>query len=172
MLRVGKVYGCATALTIAELARRLNRSILVLTTNVAEAESLETQLEFFLGNDRPVAFFPDPEVLPYDAFSPHQDIISRRLQILRDLNDGSTMTLIAAAGTLLSCLPPINYLRSRGITITVGQDLNHADLIFVIGANPASNHPRFLRQLMACRRRGGKVVVINPAKEKGLVKEV
>ena len=126
-LRVGKVYGCATALTIAELAQRLDRGILILTTSVAEAESLTTQLEFFLGKDRPVAFFPDPEVLPYDAFSPHQDIISRRLQILRELIDHSTTTLIAAAGTLLSCLPPMHYLTSRGIAIKVGQDLNHAD---------------------------------------------
>jgi len=50
------------------------------------------------------------------------------------------------------------------------QDLENTDLIFVIGANPASNHPRYLRQLMNCRRRGGYVIVINPAKEKGLVK--
>jgi molybdopterin-dependent oxidoreductase alpha subunit len=48
-------------------------------------------------------------------------------------------------------------------------DLKKADLIFVIGANPASNHPRFLTELMHCRRRGGKVVVINPSKEPGLV---
>ncbi|MCD4681310.1 MAG: molybdopterin-dependent oxidoreductase, partial [Bacteroidales bacterium] len=65
-----------------------------------------------------------------------------------------------------------------GIGSTIGtgsatiqlQDLEKADLIFVIGANPASNHPRFVRQLMNCRRRGGHVIVINPAKEKGLVK--
>ncbi|MGR3809394.1 FdhF/YdeP family oxidoreductase [Jiulongibacter sp. NS-SX5] len=50
------------------------------------------------------------------------------------------------------------------------KDVKKADLIFVIGANPASNHPRFLTELMHCRRRGGKVVVINPAKEPGLVK--
>lgn len=48
-------------------------------------------------------------------------------------------------------------------------DLRKADLIFVIGANPASNHPRYMHQLLDCRRRGGKVVVINPAREQGLV---
>ena len=65
-----------------------------------------------------------------------------------------------------------------GIGSTIGtgsatiqlQDLEKSDLIFVIGANPASNHPRFVRQLLNCRRRGGHVIVINPAKEKGLVK--
>lgn len=50
------------------------------------------------------------------------------------------------------------------------KDLNKSDLIFVIGANPSSNHPRFMTQLMKCRRRGGKVIIINPAKEKGLQK--
>ncbi len=48
-------------------------------------------------------------------------------------------------------------------------DLKKTDLVFVIGANPASNHPRFLTELMHCRRRGGNVIVINPAKEAGLV---
>jgi molybdopterin-dependent oxidoreductase alpha subunit len=54
-------------------------------------------------------------------------------------------------------------------TITL-EDLDHADLIFLIGANPASNHPRFMRTLVDLKRRGGKVIVINPLKEVGLVR--
>ncbi|MGB4246564.1 MAG: molybdopterin-dependent oxidoreductase, partial [Pseudohongiellaceae bacterium] len=50
------------------------------------------------------------------------------------------------------------------------KDLEHADTIFVIGANPASNHPRFVKVLIECRRRGGQVIVINPAKEPGLLR--
>lgn len=50
------------------------------------------------------------------------------------------------------------------------EDLDHCDCIFVIGANPASNHPRFIHKLKNCRERGGKIVIINPAKEPGLVK--
>lgn len=49
-------------------------------------------------------------------------------------------------------------------------DLSLSDLIVVIGANPSSNHPRFIHQLKACRDRGGDVIIINPAKELGLVK--
>jgi molybdopterin-dependent oxidoreductase alpha subunit len=48
------------------------------------------------------------------------------------------------------------------------EDLDQADLVFLIGANPASNHPRFMRVLMDVRRRGGQVIVINPARERGL----
>ena len=49
-------------------------------------------------------------------------------------------------------------------------DLEHCDLIMVIGANPSSNHPRFMRTLVECRRRGGKVIIINPLREPGLMK--
>jgi molybdopterin-dependent oxidoreductase alpha subunit len=50
------------------------------------------------------------------------------------------------------------------------EDLEKADLVFLIGGNPASNHPRLMTSLMHLRRRGGKVVVINPVRETGLVK--
>jgi molybdopterin-dependent oxidoreductase alpha subunit len=49
-------------------------------------------------------------------------------------------------------------------------DLNRCDLIMVIGANPASNHPRFIHKLRGVRERGGEVVIVNPAKEAGLVR--
>ncbi len=50
------------------------------------------------------------------------------------------------------------------------EDLEHADLVFVIGGNPASNHPRLMRTLLGVRRRGGQVIVINPIVETGLVR--
>lgn len=53
-------------------------------------------------------------------------------------------------------------------TVTL-DDIEHADLFFLIGGNPASNHPRLMRSLMNLRRRGGHVIVINPLKEIGLV---
>ncbi len=63
-----------------------------------------------------------------------------------------------------------------GTTIGTGtatvelEDLSACDLVFVMGANPASNHPRFIHKLKACRDRGGEVIVINPAKEPGLIR--
>src|SRR5687768_3570542 len=55
-------------------------------------------------------------------------------------------------------------------TATVSlEDVEGADCYFLIGGNPASNHPRLMRTLMNIRRRGGEVVVINPVKELGLV---
>jgi molybdopterin-dependent oxidoreductase alpha subunit len=48
------------------------------------------------------------------------------------------------------------------------EDLDKTDLYLLIGANPSSNHPRLMRSLMEIRRRGGKIIVINPMKELGL----
>jgi molybdopterin-dependent oxidoreductase alpha subunit len=49
-------------------------------------------------------------------------------------------------------------------------DLGLADFLLIIGANPSSNHPRFIHQLKGVRERGGDVIFINPAREPGLVK--
>ncbi|MCA9083306.1 MAG: FdhF/YdeP family oxidoreductase [Planctomycetaceae bacterium] len=65
-----------------------------------------------------------------------------------------------------------------GLTSSIGtgagtirlDDLEQTDLYILIGANPSSNHPRLMKALMEIRRRGGKVVVINPVKELGLVR--
>ncbi|MCA9035396.1 MAG: FdhF/YdeP family oxidoreductase [Planctomycetaceae bacterium] len=50
------------------------------------------------------------------------------------------------------------------------EDLDKVDLYILIGANPSSNHPRLMRTLMNLRRRGGKVVVVNPVRELGLTR--
>jgi molybdopterin-dependent oxidoreductase alpha subunit len=53
-------------------------------------------------------------------------------------------------------------------TVTL-EDVENTDLFFLLGGNPASNHPRLMTSLMKVRRRGGQIVVINPVKEVGLV---
>ncbi|MBI3784881.1 MAG: molybdopterin-dependent oxidoreductase, partial [Deltaproteobacteria bacterium] len=57
-----------------------------------------------------------------------------------------------------------------GTATVVLDDCERADLALIVGANPASNHPRLITQLINLRRRGGKVIVINPLKEIGLVR--
>lgn len=64
----------------------------------------------------------------------------------------------------------LNQIYGSGTSSIVLDDLDHADLAVVVGANPASNHPRLIRNLVDLRRRGGKVLVINPMKELGLVR--
>jgi molybdopterin-dependent oxidoreductase alpha subunit len=59
-------------------------------------------------------------------------------------------------------------LGSSTATINL-EDLDETDLFFLIGGNPASNHPRLMRTLMQIRRRGGEIIVVNPLREVGLV---
>ena len=63
----------------------------------------------------------------------------------------------------------LTSVTGSGTATIVLEDVEHADLVFVIGGNPASNHPRLMRNLMQVRRRGGEVIVINPVVETGLV---
>ncbi len=62
-----------------------------------------------------------------------------------------------------------NVIGTGTATVSL-EDVGKSDCIFVVGANPASNHPRFVHQLKNCRDRGGQVIIINPAKEPGLVR--
>lgn len=94
---------------------------------------------------------------------------------------GFLLQLLARAyGTnnVNNCSYYCHQATSEGLKATIGagtatvelDDLDRCDLIFVIGANPSSNHPRFIHKLKACRDRGGAVIVINPAREAGLVR--
>jgi molybdopterin-dependent oxidoreductase alpha subunit len=54
-------------------------------------------------------------------------------------------------------------------TATIGlDDIKHSDLVVLLGANPASNHPRLMTQLTELKGRGGHVIVVNPLREVGL----
>ena len=48
-------------------------------------------------------------------------------------------------------------------------DFNHADLVIVIGQNPGTNHPRMLTALSNTKKKGGKIITINPLPEVGLM---
>src|SRR5262249_39272830 len=63
----------------------------------------------------------------------------------------------------------LNQALGTGTATVTLDDVDKADLFFLIGGNPASNHPRLMRSLMLLRRRGGNVIVVNPVKEVGLV---
>jgi anaerobic selenocysteine-containing dehydrogenase len=63
----------------------------------------------------------------------------------------------------------LNKSLGTGTATVTLEDVEQCDLVFVIGGNPASNHPRLLTSLNQLRRRGGKVIVINPVRELGMV---
>ncbi len=62
----------------------------------------------------------------------------------------------------------LSSVTGSGTATVVLEDLNKTDTVILIGANPASNHPRLMKSLMNVRRRGGQVIVVNPIRETGL----
>ena len=120
--------GCGEALGLASLRATAADFWLIIVPSVARAESLEAELRFFLGTATGLAVFPDTEVLPYDTFSPHQDLTSRRLMVLRDVAAGRINTLIVAASTLLPRLAPTRYISGYSISLAAGQKLRPEQL--------------------------------------------
>ncbi|WP_163560092.1 transcription-repair coupling factor [Halomonas sp. NO4] len=112
--------GSAGALALANLAS--DAPLLVIAPDTAGAQRLENDLRFYA--QVPVLPFPDWETLPYDSFSPHQDIVSARLRTLRRLQAGERGIVLVAANTLMQRLPPVDYIAGRVLTLEVGQRLD------------------------------------------------
>ncbi|MAT93947.1 MAG: transcription-repair coupling factor [Halioglobus sp.] len=120
---LGPTHGCADALCIAELCAG-QRLLLVLTPDTSSALALERELAFFLDDATPVLSFPDWETLPYDNFSPHQDIISERLDTLYRLPAQAHGVLIVPVPTLMHRLPPTAYVAGKSLVLATGQSLD------------------------------------------------
>ena len=120
---MGPFHGCAEARCIAELARP-GELLLVVTADTSSALALERELPFFLDTDIDILAFPDWETLPYDNFSPHQDIVSERLQTLYRLPSLATGILIVPVPTLMHRLAPSSYIAGSSLVLEPGQTLD------------------------------------------------
>ncbi len=122
----GKLYGAGKALAICEAARESNTPLVVLTTNALQANRLIEELEFFLSGDPDVEILtlPDWETLPYDQFSPYQDIISERLTTLSRLPGLKTGVLVAPVTTVLHRLLPRDFLGRYSLNLKPGDKLD------------------------------------------------
>ena len=95
---------------------------LVVTTSSAEAFHLEDALRF-LASELTVLSFPDWETLPYDLFSPHQDIVSQRLKTLYQLPTVTSGVLVLPVSTLMQRLCPLSYIDQHALVIDTGDTL-------------------------------------------------
>jgi transcription-repair coupling factor (superfamily II helicase) len=105
-------FGSADALLLARLARShadAARTLVVFTAEPADTQRLADELPFFDPKLR-VAVFPDWETLPYDSFSPHQDLISERLATLWRIHERDVDVLLLPATTALTRLAPPSFL--------------------------------------------------------------
>src|SRR5689334_12245300 len=118
-----QLYGSARSLALAEAISADSRPYLVIARDARELDQLRAELGFFLGDAGRIHVLPDWEVLPYDIFSPHPDIISERLAALAELPKLRSGVLLAAADTLGQRLAPRGYVDGRTFNMAVGDRL-------------------------------------------------
>ncbi|HXH02065.1 MAG TPA: transcription-repair coupling factor [Candidatus Competibacteraceae bacterium] len=122
-LRWSGFAGSAPALAIARAAERHAGLVLAVTADSQGALRLEAELQFF-ARGQEILVFPDWETLPYDVFSPHQDIVSQRLATLYRLPTRRRGVLIVPVATLLQRLCPRGYLDGHALLLAVGERLD------------------------------------------------
>ncbi len=125
----GRLIGASAALAIAEFAGHSGRPVLVLAEDARHADQLEAEIRFFADDALDVLHFVEWETLPWDSFSPHQDIISQRLSVLAQMPDLSRGVVIASAQALLQRLPPLDYVAARSLSLARGQRLQRDSFI-------------------------------------------
>ncbi len=118
--------GDSLALAVASAVRTHEHGpVVVIAPDMQVAEQLLEQVAFFYGPDElPAITFPDWESLPYDSFSPHQDIISERLATLYRLPDLQHGLLVIAAPALLQRLPPRDFIYRNSLLLNTGDQLD------------------------------------------------
>jgi transcription-repair coupling factor (superfamily II helicase) len=122
MLSWGNIQGTHLAHAIANTASQYSGLTVVIANNGSDSQRLTEEIRYFFQGK--VFNLPDWETLPYDYFSPHQDIISERLSTLVKLPQAKNSILVIPALSLQLKLPPVNYIIGHSFTVKVGDTLD------------------------------------------------
>ncbi|WP_280522770.1 transcription-repair coupling factor [Paraferrimonas haliotis] len=115
------VIGASQAIFALEQAQQHSGVTVLLTQDAPSAIQLHQELRYLSEPSQlTVRLFPDRETLPYDVFSPHQDIVSQRLQTLSQLNSNQQQLVIIPVSTALVRLPPMSFLSGHLFDLTAG----------------------------------------------------
>ena len=120
--------GSRKALQLLAIAAQHKRPILFMANTVAELNELEDEILFLNQNKHEILRFSDWETLPYDAFSPHQDIISQRLETLAKLTETKNPIVLTTVASCLTRLCPKQHLDAQRFHLKEGQELPLEDL--------------------------------------------
>ncbi|WP_367680500.1 transcription-repair coupling factor [Candidatus Fukatsuia anoeciicola] len=126
MRQLGQLVGAAYAIECAEIIDRYTGLVVLITANMQSALRLHDEILQF--STQPISIFADWEILPYDSFSPHQDIISSRLSCLYQLPTMDCGVIILPINTLMQRVCPYEFLRSHILLIKKGQYISRDKL--------------------------------------------
>ncbi len=127
-----QLHGCAQDLLISNTANEYHGLLVLITPDSQSAYEAQASIRFFSGLDESmednnnVHIFPDWETLPYDVFSPHEDLISDRLRALHQLSHSQKGVLIVPVSTIMQKLPPVDYVQNNTLMVSVGDTLEIA----------------------------------------------
>ncbi len=124
------LHGSADAYALAQAAIALKaeqRMLSVVVANPADAQRLLDEIPWFVPTLR-CHLLPDWETLPYDAFSPHQDLVSERLSTLHEIQNGNCDVLLVPATTALVRMAPPSFLAAYTFFFKQGETLNESKL--------------------------------------------
>jgi transcription-repair coupling factor (superfamily II helicase) len=124
--RYTKLIGSSDALALAQYAEQ-HSPLVVIAASALEAQRLVEEIPFFAPKLR-VHLLPDWETLPYDHFSPHQDLISERLATLHHIRSEQADVIVVPITTALYPLPPVEYLAAYTFFLKQGEKLVINDL--------------------------------------------
>ncbi|MBL3396555.1 transcription-repair coupling factor, partial [Klebsiella pneumoniae] len=120
--QLGELTGAACATLVAEMAERHNGPVVLVAPDMQNALRLNDEIRQF--TDSMVMGLADWETLPYDSFSPHQDIISSRLATLYQLPTMQRGVLIVPVSTLMQRVCPHSFLHGHALVMKKGQRLS------------------------------------------------
>jgi transcription-repair coupling factor (superfamily II helicase) len=120
--RYTHLTGSSDALALAQYATQ-HSPLIIIAANALEAQRLVEEIPFFDPKLR-VFLLPDWETLPYDQFSPHQDLISERLATLHHIRSQAFDIVVVPITTALYPLPPVSYLAAYTFFLKKGETLN------------------------------------------------
>ncbi len=124
--QLGQLTGAACALECAEIIKRHSGLVVLVTRDMQNALRLQDEIRQFC--DYPVETLSDWETLPYDSFSPHQEIISNRLSTLYRIPSLLKGILILPVNTLMQKVCPTDYLASHALVMQKGEILSRDNL--------------------------------------------
>ena len=132
------LHGAALGLAVTEAARQYGGMLVIVLEDPRQLQILENEIRYFLhpSDNIPLVNFPSWECLPYDIFSPHQDLISERLRVLGKLPSLRHGIVLIQTTNLMQRLPPVDYVLGHTFSLHKSQQINLDTLKHqFIGAN-------------------------------------
>ncbi|MCU5774690.1 transcription-repair coupling factor [Erwiniaceae bacterium BAC15a-03b] len=123
---LGQLTGAACAVECAEIIERHRGPVMLIAPDMQNALRLQDEIQQF--TDQPVTSLADWETLPFDSFSPHQEIISSRLSTLYQLPTLQRGVLILPVNTLMQRVCPHSFLHGHALVMQKGQHLSRDTL--------------------------------------------